>query len=82
MGRPVSIYARPGRRLLDFLRDDLHLTGTKEGCGEGECGSCTVLLDGVSVLACLIPMEKAIGRSVTTIEGVGSPQVLHPVQVP
>ncbi len=79
-GNPISIHARAGRRLLDFLRDDLHLTGTKEGCGEGECGACTVLLDGVSVLACLTPMEKAIGCSVTTVEGVGTPQQLHPVQ--
>lgn len=79
-GEPVSIWARAGRRLVDFLRDDLHLTGTKEGCGEGECGSCTVLLDGISVLACLTPMEKANGRSVMTIEGVGAPHKLHPVQ--
>jgi carbon-monoxide dehydrogenase small subunit len=79
-GDSVLIDARPGRRLLDFLRDDLHLTGTKEGCGEGECGTCTVLLDGISVLACLIPMEKAIGREVTTIEGVGTPENLHPIQ--
>lgn len=78
--KPVAVHARPGRRLLDFLRDDLRLTGTKEGCGEGECGACTVLMDGVSVLACLTPMERAIGRSVTTIEGVGTAQQLHPVQ--
>ncbi len=79
-GRHIAQPARAGRRLLDFLRDDLHLTGSKEGCGEGECGSCTVLLDGCSVLACLTPMERAIGSSVITIEGVGSDQRLHPVQ--
>lgn len=79
-GEEVSMMAKGGRRLLDFLRDDLHLTGSKEGCGEGECGSCTVLLDGHSVLSCLTPMERAIGRSVVTIEGVGSPTNLHPVQ--
>jgi aerobic-type carbon monoxide dehydrogenase small subunit (CoxS/CutS family) len=79
-GRAISVYARAGRRLLDFLREDLHLTGTKEGCGEGECGSCTVLLDGVSILSCLTPMEKAIGRRVTTVEGLGTAQRLHPMQ--
>lgn len=79
-GEPVSKTVRGGRRLLDFLREDLNLTGTKESCGEGECGACTVLLDGSSVLACLMPMEKAIGHEITTIEGVGSPQQLHPVQ--
>jgi aerobic-type carbon monoxide dehydrogenase small subunit (CoxS/CutS family) len=79
-GERVSRVVKGGRRLLDFLRDDLHLTGSKEGCGEGECGSCTVLLDTHSVLACLTPMERAIGRSVVTIEGVGSPTNLHPIQ--
>ncbi len=80
-GQDVSMVVKGGRRLIDFLRDDLHLTGTKEGCGEGECGSCTVLLDDHSVLACLTPMERAIGCSVVTIEGVGTPTNLHPVQV-
>jgi carbon-monoxide dehydrogenase small subunit len=79
-GKPVSKTVRGGRRLLDFLREDLNLTGTKEGCGEGECGTCTVLLDGISVLACLTPMEKAIGHEITTIEGVSTTQELHPVQ--
>lgn len=79
-GKEVSMLVKGGRRLVDFLRDDLHLTGTKEGCGEGECGSCTVLLDDHSVLACLTPMERAIGSSVVTIEGIGSPEHLHPVQ--
>lgn len=79
-GENVSMAVKGGRRLLDFLRDDLHLTGSKEGCGEGECGSCTVLLDNHSVLACLTPMERAIGCSVVTIEGIGTPSDLHPVQ--
>jgi carbon-monoxide dehydrogenase small subunit len=80
-GKQVSTYARPGRRLIDFLRDDLHLMGSKEGCGEGECGSCTVLVDGHAVLSCLTPMEKTMGREVLTIEGVGQPGHLHPLQV-
>jgi aerobic-type carbon monoxide dehydrogenase small subunit (CoxS/CutS family) len=79
-GEDVAIFVKAGRRLLDFLRDDLHLTGTKEGCGEGECGSCTVLVDGISTLACLTAMEKAIGHSIITIEGVGTPEKLHPIQ--
>lgn len=79
-GKVVSEHVHGGRRLLDFLRDDLHLTGTKEGCGEGECGSCTVLLDGTSVLACLTPMEKANRREVITIEGIGTRADLHPLQ--
>ena len=76
----VSQVVTAGRRLIDFLRDDLHLFGTKEGCGEGECGSCTVFLNGTAVLACLIPMEKAIGAQVVTIEGIGTPTSLHPVK--
>jgi aerobic carbon-monoxide dehydrogenase small subunit len=79
-GEKISTHARSGRRLLDFLREDLHLTGSKEGCGEGDCGSCTVLLEGHAVLACLTPMEKAMGCSVVTIEGIGTPDHLHPVQ--
>lgn len=79
-GRRVSTYAKVGRRLIDFLRDDLRLTGTKEGCGEGECGSCTVLIDGQAVLACLTAMNRASGHEVVTIEGVGTPAQLHPLQ--
>ena len=80
-GRNVSIYSDAGRRLIDFLREDLHLMGTKEGCGEGECGSCTVLLGGKAVLSCLIPIEKAIGQEIITIEGIGETGKLHPLQV-
>jgi aerobic-type carbon monoxide dehydrogenase small subunit (CoxS/CutS family) len=56
-GNKVAMVVKAGRRLIDFLREDLHLTGSKEGCGEGECGSCTVLLNNQSVLACLTPID-------------------------
>jgi carbon-monoxide dehydrogenase small subunit len=74
-GSRVAVQAPPLRRLLDVLRDDLALTGTKEGCGEGECGACTVLLDGVPVCSCLVPVCQAAGCSVTTIEGSGHEDV-------
>lgn len=77
---PIDLTVTSGRRLLDFLRDDLHLTGTKEGCSEGECGSCTVLLNGKTVLSCLIPMEAANGCNILTIEGLATENGLHPLQ--
>lgn len=79
-GQPVDMQVKGDRRLIDFLRDDLHLTGAKEGCSEGECGTCTILMDGRSVLSCLIPLEAANGKTITTIEGLGSGSSLHPVQ--
>lgn len=79
-GQDVSVFVRPGRRLLDFLREDLGLNGTKEGCGEGECGSCTVILDGKGVLACLAPLEGANGHELQTIEGMLTASALHPLQ--
>ena len=65
------------RRLLDTLREDLGLTGTKEGCGEGECGACTVLVDGEAVVSCLVPFAQVAGSEVVTIEGLGDG---HPLQ--
>jgi aerobic-type carbon monoxide dehydrogenase small subunit (CoxS/CutS family) len=70
----------PGISLLTYLRDQLGLTGTKYGCGEGECGACTVLIDGVPKRSCRIDASEARNRQVTTIEGIGTPDKLHPVQ--
>jgi aerobic-type carbon monoxide dehydrogenase small subunit (CoxS/CutS family) len=71
-GKRADVEAPPLKRLLDVLREDCSLTGTKEGCGEGECGACTVLVDGEPVNACLVPFAHVRGRKVTTIEGVRS----------
>lgn len=68
------------RRVIDILREDLNLTGTKEGCSGGECGACTILVDGESRLACLMLAAQLEGRSVTTIEGIASEDRLHPLQ--
>ncbi len=76
-GRRVRVDANPLARLLDVLREDFRLTGTKEGCGEGECGACTVLVDGQAVNSCLVPIAQVSAASVTTIEGLGS---THPLQ--
>ena len=80
-GRDAEVRVHPMSRLLDVLRHDLQLTGTKEGCGEGECGACSVLIDGELVNSCLTPALHADGAEVTTIEGIASADgVLHAVQ--
>lgn len=71
-GDPVVVEVGGSRRLLDVLREDLGLTGTKEGCGEGECGACSVLLDGALVDACLVPVSQVRGASVRTVEGLAA----------
>jgi carbon-monoxide dehydrogenase small subunit len=76
----ATFAGEPFRRLIDVLREDLGLTGTKEGCGEGECGACTVLVDGVPVNSCLIPVCQVEGHSVRTVESLGRPDALNPLQ--
>jgi carbon-monoxide dehydrogenase small subunit len=71
-GKRVEIDCDPMRRLLDIVREDFDLTGTKEGCGEGECGACSVLLDGKNVNSCLVPVSAVDGREIMTIEGIGN----------
>ena len=79
-GSAVTVDAHPMARLLDVVREQLHLTGTKEGCGEGECGACAVLVDGQLVNSCLMPVLQAQGTAITTIEGVANGEQLHAVQ--
>ena len=79
-GRTVTVHAHPMELLLDVLRHELGLTGTKEGCGEGECGSCSILVDGELVNSCLIPVLQAKDADIVTIEGLATDERLHVLQ--
>jgi nicotinate dehydrogenase subunit A len=79
-GQPREVTADPETPLLYVLRNDLGLTGTKFGCGLGQCGACTVLVDGKPVRSCMLPVQAVAGQAVTTIEGLGSPERPHPLQ--
>ena len=75
-----DVEAPPMKRLLDVLREDLHLTGTKEGCGEGECGACSVIVDGEVINSCLVPVCQVSGSAILTVEGLASDGRLDPIQ--
>jgi len=79
-GEPVEFLCEPQQTLLDVLRDELNLTGSKEGCSSGDCGACTVIVDGNIVCSCLMLGAEAEGRKVTTVEGIAEGEKLHPVQ--
>lgn len=79
-GQPVKVDAGSSDMLLDVLRETLHLTGTKKGCGKGECGACTVIMDGRAVNSCMIPIARVSGSRIETIDGIGDPENLHPLQ--
>jgi nicotinate dehydrogenase subunit A len=79
-GRPREVEADPDVPLLYVLRNDLGLTGTKFGCGLGQCGACTVIIGGQAVRSCLLPVQAVAGQEVTTVEGLGSPERPHPLQ--
>ena len=79
-GEAVEFLCEPRESLLECLRDILHLTGTKEGCNDGNCGACTVYMDGRIVDSCLVLGVEANGKEITTIEGIATPQGLHPIQ--
>ena len=79
-GKKTTIDVAPDRRAVDVLREDCVLTGTKEGCGAGECGACTILVDGESRLSCLMLAAQLAGREITTIDGISNEDRLHPLQ--
>lgn len=79
-GQERTVTTDPQRPLLDVLREDLHVTGPKYGCGEGRCGACTVLMDGKRTLACVTPVSLVDKKAITTIEGLAKGDALHPVQ--
>ncbi len=79
-GEERSVTTEPDRPLLDVLREDLQLTGTKYGCGEGQCGACAVYVDGEPARSCILPVGSVAGKSITTIEGLARGDALHPVQ--
>jgi len=79
-GDSREVHVPPMKRLLDVLREDLRLTGTKEGCGEGECGSCSVRMNGELVNSCLVPVLQAAGANVQTVEGLACDGEMHPLQ--
>lgn len=79
-GEEVEVLVSPDDMLLDILRDTFNFIGTKKGCGKGECGACTVIMNGNAVNSCMVPAMKAMDKEIQTIEGIGTPENLHPLQ--